>query len=578
MKKMSDSDRVPLMFQSQLEGRGKIQYAGDAGPVSQWVEQWLEGCPPIPESADESIPIWKRGRTKSPVKMPEFGKGVETKQYTISWRLVTNCGQDEDIIRPIIGAKGLPFYPGSAMKGAFWRVCPQEKREDYCGGEVKQDGQKTTKPGILRFHGGIPSDMYWAEKQRLIDVVHSQQKRQVMENAVTSANVQISLYQCQLKFGISSNTALNKKEWDDIWQIWEKALGQGIGSRVSAGYGRMVEVESTDRVLLSVNLSGYGLRSQLLNKTPEFRPNMFKAALRGHTLRLLAGVTDANTAQLLTKKLWGGISERRDDIQAIVGQLGVNFTAEELDFGEHRYKPNANKVVIMPTYDLQAGTLDLLWLNNTYPEKVLKRFVTYLIKFSLLLGGFGKSWRRVNHNLFFPEYFNKGDKPAIGCHWEFNNSSNNLYVTAATDDLKNIAKFLAEGRERAIEWLKVNKLKPNCYITDWREVWHPEKVEVWGRIAENNKSSKAIHWFHGSYSGSQSIKQTSLTGKLNKIGCIWHRMYPRYVKTKAGELKQKRQEYVELLTIFPDESASTKTFLEYLHTTNEFIKLSPTKE
>jgi len=575
---MSDSDRVPLMFQSQLEGRGKIQYAGDADPASQWVKQWLESCPPVPESADESVPVWMRGRTKSPVKMPEFGRGVETKQYTISWRLVTNSGQDEDVIRPVIGAKGLPFYPGSAMKGAFWRVCPPEKREEYCGGEVNQDGQKTTKPGILRFHGGIPADMSWAEKQRLVDVVHSQQKRQVMENTTTSANVQISLYQCPLKFGISSNKSLSKKEWDEIWQIWEKALGQGIGSRVSAGYGRMAEVESANRVLLSVNLNGCGLTSQLLNKTPEFRPNMFKAALRGHTLRLLAGVTDANTAKQLTKKLWGGIGENRDDSGAIVGQLGIIFTADELDFGEHRYKPNAGKTVVMPTYDLQAGKLDLICLSNTYPEKELKKFVTYLVKFSLLLGGFGKSWRRVDHSLFLPEYFKRNDKPAIGCHWKFNEDSHDLYVTAATDDLKNIAKFLVEGREKAIEWLKLNDLKPSGLVTDWREVWHPSKVQVWGRVAENRNSSKAIHWFHSAYSGTQSIKQSNLTGKLSNIGRIWHRMYPRYVKTKTGELKQKKQEYVELLTIFSDESKSTQNFLDYLATTSDFIKLWPTEE
>ncbi len=575
---MSDSDRVPLMFRSQLEGRGKIQYAGDAGPASEWVKQWLECCPPVPESADESVPLYKRGRTKSPVKMPEFGRGVETKQYTISWRLVTNSGQDEDVIRPVIGAKGLPFYPGSSMKGAFWRSCPPEKREEYCGGEVKQDGQKATKPGILRFHGGFPADMSWGKKERLVDVVHSQQKRQVMENAVTSANVQISLYQCQLKFGISSNKQLGKQEWDEIWQIWNKALGQGIGSRVSAGYGRMAEVKSADRVLLSVNLSGCGLTSQLLNRTPEFRPNMFKAALRGHTLRLLAGVTDAHTAQLLTKKLWGGIAEKRDDIGAIIGQLGINFTAEELDFGEHRYKPNGRNDVIMPTYDLQAGRLEILNLNNIYPQKELKKFVTYLIRFSLLLGGFGKSWRRVDHSLFLPQYFNRNDKPAIGCHWKFNESSKNLYVTAASDDLKNIAKFLAEGQQRAIEWLKVNDLEPSRHANDWREVWHPEKVEVWGRIAEDKSSSEAITWFHGPYSRNQSIKQSDLTGKLNNIGRIWHRMYPRYLTTRTGELKQKRQEYIELLTIFPDDSDTTQDFLEFLQNQSEFIKLWPTEE
>ena len=232
----------------------------------------------------------------------------------------------------------------------------------------------------------------------------------------------------------------------------------------------------------------------------------------------------------------------------------------------------------MPTYDLQAGRLDILNLNNTYPQKELKKFVTYLIKFSLLLGGFGKSWRRVDHSLFFPEYFNRNDKPAIGCHWKFNESSKNLYVTAASPDLKNIANFLAEGRQRAIEWLTVNHLEPSHHVIAWREVWLPDQVKVWGRIAEDQHSSEAIRWFHGPYSKNQSIKQSDLTGKLNNIGRIWHRMYPRYFTTRSGELRQKRQEYVELLTIFPDKSDKTQGFLEFLQNQSDFIKLWPTEE
>jgi CRISPR-associated protein Cmr6 len=55
-------------------------------------------------------------------------------------------------------------------------------------------------------------------------------------------------------------------------------------------------------------------------------------------------------------------------------------------------------------------------------------------------------------------------------------------------------------------------------------------------------------------------------------------MYPRYLTTRNGELRQKRQEYVELLTIFPDKSDKTQDFLEFLQNQSDFIKLWPIEE
>jgi CRISPR-associated protein Cmr6 len=369
---MPDSDRIPLMFQAQLPNRGKIHYSNQSETVYQWVDQWLKCCPAAPP-VDENIPIaLRRNQNQSTVKMPKFSRKVETKKYTINWRLVTNSGQDEGFIRPVIGAKGFPFYPGSSMKGAFLRVCPDELKADYCGIETKENDQTKTKPGILRFHGAYPVDMSWGNQNRLVDIVHSQQKRQIEGDCITTANPQISLYKTALVFGISSTKKLEASEWKKIWDIWEKALGIGIGSRVSAGYGRFKETANTDKPIISVYLSGKGLTSQLLNKTPEFRPNMFKAVLRGHTLRILAGITDEQTAKTETQKLWGGIENG-----TFVGKLGVNFTVEDTH----------NKTDSMSTYDLEEGKLDIFYLGNSQEEKVnLTKLVTKLIKFTLLLG------------------------------------------------------------------------------------------------------------------------------------------------------------------------------------------------
>ena len=42
-----DSNRVPLAFQAQIPERGKIQYAGNSGTSTRWLNEWIKGCPPV---------------------------------------------------------------------------------------------------------------------------------------------------------------------------------------------------------------------------------------------------------------------------------------------------------------------------------------------------------------------------------------------------------------------------------------------------------------------------------------------------------------------------------------------------
>lgn len=531
--------QVPMMFRAQIEGRCQIQRPGEQ--ADDWTQEWVDGAAR---------------------NVPQFRENVKTKEYAITWRFITNSGQDEGVIRPVIGAKGCPFYPGSSMKGAFLRVCPQEKQIDYCGGKVGGE----TKPGILRFHGGYPKDNTWREKN-LVDVVHPQEGWQVKDNnAKHSAFIQISLYKPRLVFGISSTKELDDSEWEEIWKIWEKAIGYGIGSRVSAGYGQ--PQINTDNTLLSVYLKGQGLASQLINKTGEFRPNMLKAALRGHTLRLLGGVTGELTAEFLTKQLWGGFNGKNG---AIVGQLGIRFQGD-LEIDNFTYSLSKDPIE-MPTYDLTQGKLDLVAMQNLSEErqKNLIIFLKQLIKFSVIFGGFGKSWRRVDHRLFYLDYFRQANKPMIGCHWELLKQSQNLRFPV--NELSDITEFLDSLHNRIKKWVKLNKKSLKADGSNWREAWHPKRVQVWGRIAENSFDSDAVYWFHGNYQGQKTIKNSDLTGQISKIGRIWHRMYPRYI-LEDNKLKE-TQEYVELLTIFSDDSETTQDFLAFLDERSDFELLWP---
>ena len=533
---MSD---IPLMYQAQIPGRGQVQYIAESEQAYKWVREWLRGTAP---------------------ELPEFNSNnFVTVEQSITWRFLTNSGQDEALIRPVIGAKGYPYYPGSSMKGAFRRACESpEQRLRYCGGEITENGETKLTQGILRFHGGYLLDKNCMSDRRLVDIVHPQEDWQVKSQADHSAKILISLYKPKLIFGFSSRENIFSEEWEAIKEIWVRAMQKGLGSRTSAGYGH-IKAQGNNR-LIRVDLTGKGIPSKLPNNQPELRPNMFKATLRGHTLRLFGGVTDAPTAELLTKEIWGGFAGKT----SITGHLGIAFNSPIEDsnlFNDY-------------TYDLDESTLTI-YCTNKPSDKLRKKlgiFTLALVKFSLLVGGFGKSWRRINHQVFYPSYLAGNDKPMIGSEWKFDGSSSRYYIPVNHNDLREVTAFLTKLRDDIIiPWVGQNRLNNN--FAQWRESWHPNNVQVWGRIANHALDSKAVYWFHGNYSGEQSIKGTFLTGSLNKIGRIWHNMYPRYII--KNEQLTLTKEYVELLIIFPDQSQICTKFLEFLHQNSEFTLVYP---
>jgi len=394
-------------------------------------------------------------------------------------------------------------------------------------------------------------------------------------------------------FGFSSTDP--NIDWDEVREIWEKALMNGLGGRTSAGYGQVsyriegkqkIPLVSTREALLSIHLSGQGITSQLLNRQPEFRPNMFKAGLRGHTLRLFSGITGQKYAKLATAYLWGDIDKDVVGKKAIVGQLGIQFFLEpgiaQLKRSKHPYKETN-------LYCLTEGKLELYYeaAKSIVPEG-LEEIARSLIQFTILLGGFGRSWRRIDHDKFSyqtstPNYIrDKNNKAPIGCYWEFGKESYSIYLDTA-DWENTIRAFLNKLHQQVNNWLVKQDLPINGYEKTWRESWHPENVQVWGRLAENKEDSLAISWFHGDYVPGQSIKGTFAghTGKKggnSKTGRIWHRMYPQYIQIN-GEWKSTGK-YIEILTIFPRfqnindlDKQDANRFVQFLKTRQDFTKL-----
>lgn len=530
-------NKVPMMYRAQVDGRCQLQRLvpkADEQHAQRWTKEWTERTYP---------------------HAPQFSKDVQTRTYQISWRFVTNAGQDDGIIRPVMGAKGWPFYPGSSMKGLFRSACNPQQKKRYCGYELSNGDMA---PGILRFHGGYPTNKKWVEK--LLDLVHPQQDYQVKKgSAHHAAFMMISLYQPELQFGISSSEDLSDQEWAEIWQIWEKAMAKGLGSRVCAGYGHPSSI-SGDELYSPHRIHGRGMASKTLSGA-EFRPNMFRAAIRGHALRIFGGLVPANIAEREVDKLFGGLGHR----EPIVGLIGMKFVADNLTPGKHGHGRFEVR-----TYDV-TGQLSWL-LTRPLPDdtqrEALKNLILRLNQFAMIFGGFGKSWRRIDHPLFFPEYYNKPNKSYIGCHWEW---QGNFKRDVQVSILRNISQFTNDKLlPAAREWLKLQGVTlNNQYAQEWREAWHPAKVQVWGRIAQDKEDSIAVHWFHQPYYEDnrrgirRTIKGTALTGKLGTIGRIWHRMYPKF-NFSQGNAPRKTQGYIELLTLFPDQSPECRQFLTFL--------------
>ncbi|NJM98589.1 MAG: RAMP superfamily protein [Phormidesmis sp. RL_2_1] len=545
--------KVPMMYRAQVEGRSQLQRLvpqAEKQDAMRWAEEWISETYPVP---------------------PQFSSSVQTRTYALTWRFITNGGQDDGIIRPVIGARGWPFYPGSSMKGIFRQACTAAQADKYCG---KADDQS---PGILRFHGGYPTTDSWTEN--LVDLVHPQQDRQVKKEGKTSAFIQISLYQPELQFGISSTVSDEETSWETVWQIWEKAIASGLGSRVSAGYGQAENAKGD--LLYRVGLKGQGQAAKLIDEIGEFRPNVFRAGIRGHALRIFGGLTDADTAENLVEGLFGGISGG----SGTVGLLSMAFQTSALEMGSY-----GTDAYAQPTYDVE-GTLRWLITRSVTDDKrqALTLLIESLTRFAMAFGGFGKSWRRADHRLIYPDYYDQGRKPLIGCHWQW--SGNRALVREnRIRQLSQVATCIESVRQAAQAWMTLQGVKINPqHCADWREAWHPNTVQVWGRVAQDIEDSEAVGWLHGPYqrrdrtlgTTEQTIKQSSVTGQLGEIGRLWHRMYP-WVNVTPNPDEPRKPNIIhtpkcfELLTLFPNSSTASEQFLAFLESRqDEFQKLWP---
>ncbi len=487
-------EEVPMMYRAQVDGRCSLMFAGSNKDLDRWKEEWI-----YPNSKD--VPRYQK---------QEPSLGLDGRIYRIKvdfpFRLLSNCGQDS-IIRPIMGKDGIPYFSGSSIKGLFRRACNDAQAKKYCG----DDSTLAPSPLGFRFHGAYPvgdwSGMNKVKvrkdgkeiietRYRMLDVIHPQQPRQVGSGRKgPTALASVSLFRPTLIFEFS--TAAPDTDWKEVETIFWRAIALGVGGKTSTGYGSGGHNDQRPAVVptskTNVMLVGQGVSPTLRSDEPEFRPNLFKASLRGHFQRLLAGViSDRAKLNKEVDLLFGSSSspgsvqlfwEQRQDVT--YGQFGKTQT----------FKAN--------------GTLHINSSRNA-DEQLIEQ----ILKFAFIMGGFGKSWRRASHEKFHKTY----KKFEIGCHWELPLMDRSWMQLKSIADLKS---FLEEIHRYYSTQFGGGKAQPS----DWREAWHPDRLSVYAVITIE---SKAIDLFHNDiYKKTPAIGGKNVTDNRPKfISSVWHRMLP----------------------------------------------------
>jgi CRISPR-associated protein Cmr6 len=511
----------PMMYRAQVQGRCNLQFAGDKGDNldrNQWMKEWKQ-----------TQNVQPRYQYRYEEEGDRENAPVHSFKVKFPYRVFSNSGQDS-ILRPVLGQYGIPFIPGSSLKGLFKHLLNTDGLSDDDRELVRICCGDEEEPGKLRFHGAYPEGDW---SNQMVDIVHPQQSRQVGTQDARisgSAFALLSFYQPNFIVEMSSSQAI---DWKSVGRLMRTAFSYGLGGKTSLGYGFLKPPQYAQagsdayRNARHFSLQGEGVSSLLLNRTSEFRPNLFKASLRGHLQRLFGGVCDSESQ----------VNEAIDYFFGSNKGEGVIRLFYEFDADKNRKVINSQNPKGAPRQPEASSISGVLHIATSSSADL--EFIENVLKFAYFMGGFGKSWRRVWHKTFYPSY----QRFHIGCHWV---SADMPDVIETHEALK---QFLDKLHQGCGDRLGVSGDLRFC---NWRESFHPGRVAVFCSKRPMTKSL-AIELFHD-----ETFKTTTAIGgrsphrdhpnKFNppqNTSSVWHRMLP----LKNGK------EYLEIVTVFYGDRA-----------------------
>lgn len=312
------------------------------------------------------------------------GKGGITFLAQFPWRLrVGGTRGFRELLLPVLHPVfGIPYLPASSLKGAAraWAERNQATNVSELLGLL--DG-KIAKAAKVEFLDAFPTKACLS-----VDIANSLWRWEGDRVRYQSEpHPLLSLEKPEFLIGIvATNRSQNLDELQTVKSWLENALSAGIGSRVSAGYGRCSFISTSNSSRHHFSLFTQGMHGAFRGDA-EFRPTAVRGMLRYWFRAVALGLYSPQECKNFEKRLFGSIEAPANE-----GSLRI---AVELNNPQHgdRNSPRVYEGLIV--------------LEAKYPDDL--KLAQYLLKLASHLGGIGQGARR-------PIHWNNGR--LRGCHWE----------------------------------------------------------------------------------------------------------------------------------------------------------------
>lgn len=346
----------------------------DEGPRMNILQASIEAekaCTPICDRLND--------RTK---RLAENGGMTFRAQFP--WRLrVGGTRGFRELLLPVLHPVfGIPYLPASSLKGAAraWARCNQaENLSDLLG---CLDG-KIAQAAKVEFLDAFPTKPCLS-----VDMANSLWRWEgdcVRYNS--DPHPLLSLEKPEFLIGIvATNRCQNLDELQIVKSWLENALTVGIGSRVSAGYGRSSIISTSNISRHPFSLFTQGMHGAFRDVV-EFRPTAVRGMLRYWFRAVALGLYSPQKCKELEKRLFGSIEPPAKE-----GSIRIAVELNEPQQGNGNFPWVYEGAIV-----LESKSNDDLNLAQ------------YLLKLASHLGGIGQGARR-------PLHWNNGR--LRGCHWE----------------------------------------------------------------------------------------------------------------------------------------------------------------
>lgn len=314
------------------------------------------------------------------------GKGGLTFKAQFPWRLrVGGTRGFRELLLPVLHPVfGIPYLPASSLKGAARAWAKHNEVENVSDLLGFLDG-KIAKAAQIEFLDAFPTKPCLS-----VDMANNLWRWEGDRDRIryqSEPHPLLSLEKPEFLIGIvPTNRCQNPDDLKTVKTWLENALTAGIGSRVSAGYGRS-SIISTSKSFISrhqFSLFTQGMHGAFKNVV-EFRPTAVRGMLRYWFRAVALGLYSPQECKQLEKRLFGSIEPATEGSIRIAVELNNN------------QPPNCNPWVYEGAIVLEAKYSDDLKLAQ------------YLLKLASHFGGIGQGARR-------PLHWNNGR--LRGCHWE----------------------------------------------------------------------------------------------------------------------------------------------------------------